>query len=135
MSNTPAWKVAPADSASTDTVVPALEDKLLAELADVAFAKTTEPVVITPAAQPAAVPPQPVHAIDPDYQGIHAALQAGTIPTFADVSPPANAPPAILDPIIERQAYMDFLQFVDQHKAPGTAVSAIDPDDYASGLV
>lgn len=130
------WKIS-ADpiAANAEASALALEDKLLAELADVQFDSTpaqAHPPTVVP---PQAVPPLPVHTVDPEYQAVHAALQAGTIPTFAEepgtTAVSASAP---IDVAAEREAYAALLAFIHAHKEPNTTVTFIDPDDFARGL-
>lgn len=110
------------------------EDELLKQLATPTF---DAPAPVAPKPDPTPpVPALPVHAVDPDYQAVHAALQAGTIPTFAD-EPGANAAPAPspLDVNAEKDAYAAILKLMLEHKSDGTTVTFMDPDDYAKSLI
>jgi hypothetical protein len=134
---TPTWTL-PADPVAPAIEAAALdqEDRLMAELANAHFARSSDPVGSVPYAAQPVVPPLAVYAVDPDYQAVHAALQAGTIPTFADE--PSTAPAVVPPPLNaanEREAYAAFLNFIQQHKDAGTVVTCIDPDDYAKGLI
>lgn len=135
MTNAPAWRIT-ADPAAVmpEAATSVATDTLLTDLADVDFTASAEPAASRGA--PPAVPPLPVHAVDPDHQVLHAALQAGTIPTFAD--DPATSPTIVtmpLDAAAEREAYAAFLQFIQQHKGDGTTLTFMDPDDYALSLI
>jgi hypothetical protein len=133
---TPSWTI-PADplAAASEAAALASEDKLLAELADVHFARSAEAVGSAPVAAQPIVPPLAVHAVDPDYQAIHAALQAGAIPTFADEPSTASVvAPAALNVASECEAYVAFLTFIQHHKGAGTTVTFMDPDDYAKSV-
>ncbi len=129
------WKATPA-KADSDQALFDREDQLLKQLADAQFEKPTPPREPTPAAVPQTVDALAVHAVDPDQQAIHAALQAGTIPTFADE--PGRTPQPALQPLdvnAEREAYAAFLAFLEAHKDPATIVTSIDPDAFAKGLI
>jgi hypothetical protein len=134
---TPTWKMATDPVAATaEATALEHEDKLLAELADVSFAQNAGPVATPAITTSAAVPPQAVHAVEADYQAVHAALQAGTIPTFADE--PGTTPAVLAVPVdaaAEREAYITFVQFMRQHGNPATTLTALDPDDYIQGLI
>lgn len=129
------WNTAPPKPTS-DQALFDREDQLLKQLAEAQFEKpvpTSEP---SSAAAPQIVAALPVHEVDPDQQAIHAALQAGMIPTFADE--PGTTPQSALQPIdvnAEREAYVVFLAFIEAHKDPATTVTFIDPATYAKGLL
>lgn len=130
------WTTKP--SADTDAAIHAREDQLMQQLANVQFERTETPAASepVPAADTKPVPPLPVHAVEPDYQAVHAALTAGTIPTFADpADAPTVAPPLPLDAAAERAAFVAFLEFLNAHKVPGTTITTLDPDAYAKGLI
>lgn len=128
------WKI-PAEPVADTADLSQVEDKLLAQLAEVQFDSTPAPSPAPTVAPPQAVPPLPVHEVDPEYQAIHAALQAGTIPTFAEQvgTTPAVVPQPI-DAAAERDAYAALLEFINAHKSPGTTVTFIDPDAFLQSL-
>lgn len=128
------WKI-PAAPSADNTDLSALDDALMAQLAEVQFDSTPAPSPAPSIAPPQAVPPLPVHAVDPDYQAVHAALKAGTIPTFAEErgSTPAVVPQPI-DTAAERDAYVALLAFIHAHKDPNTTVTFIDPDAFLRTL-
>ena len=117
MSNAPTWKIA-AEPVAAEAAALEHEDKLLTELANAHFDRAAPSVDASVVAAPHVVPqpvaPLPVHAVDPDYQAVHAALQAGTIPTFADEAGAAPSPSQPLDAAAEREAYAAFVQFIQQ---------------------
>ncbi len=128
------WKI-PAEPVAATADLSQVEDTLLAQLAEVQFEAAPAPSSAPTVAPPQAVPPLPVHAVDPEYQAIHAALQAGTIPTFAEQV--GTIPPVVPQPIdvaAERDAYAALQEFINAHKSPGTTVTFIDPDAFLQSL-
>ena len=111
-----------------DTNAPLSEDPLLAALANVSFTSTPSP------ADPATAVVVPTE-YDPEHAAIHAALQAGAIPTFADEPQTAPTPMAVpIDVEAERAAYAAFVAFLKAHKAPGTSITVADPDLFTSAF-
>jgi hypothetical protein len=100
----------------------------MAALANVSFTSTPPSGGSPPVA---AVPGE----LDPEHAAIRAALEAGTIPTFVDDADSTPAPPPKpIDPAAEREAFAQFVAFINARKDPNTIVTITDPATYAKSF-